>query len=106
MFEFEPQPPNSVLKLFHDLYADLTTADLLYTNDAKVLMDIIVGRLSNLSPGDEVRVCVCVCESVLVCVLDSVCVCMYVCILWRCACERLGGGVCIIVVSSLGSMLS
>ena len=56
MFEFKPQPPNSVLKLFHDLYADLTTADLLYTNDAKVLMDIIVGRLSNLSPGDEVCV--------------------------------------------------
>ncbi|KAK7101543.1 hypothetical protein V1264_019909 [Littorina saxatilis] len=54
-FDFKPQPPNSVLKLFHDLYADLTTADLLYTNDAKVLMDVIVGRMTNLSPGDEVR---------------------------------------------------
>ncbi|KAL8610250.1 hypothetical protein ACOMHN_038945 [Nucella lapillus] len=55
MFDFKPTPPNSVLKLFLDLYSDLTTSDLLYTNDAKVLMDVIIGRLSNLGAGDKVR---------------------------------------------------
>ena len=54
MFDFKPAPGNSVVKLFHDLYSDLTTADLLYTNDAKVLIDVILARLVNLSPGDEV----------------------------------------------------
>ncbi|XP_076448361.1 NCK-interacting protein with SH3 domain-like [Babylonia areolata] len=55
MFDFKPVQPNSVQKLFLDLYSDLTTSDLLYTNDAKVLMDVIIGRLSNLGPGDKVR---------------------------------------------------
>nr|KAG5691816.1 hypothetical protein BaRGS_016628 [Batillaria attramentaria] len=55
MFDYKPEPPNSVLKLFHDLYSDPATSDLLYTNDAKVLMDVIIGRLTNLSPGDKIR---------------------------------------------------
>lgn len=54
MFEYMPQPQNSVLKLFHNLYSNPATSDLLYTNDAKVLIDVIVGRLLNLSPGDAV----------------------------------------------------
>lgn len=55
VFDYKPESPNSVMKLFHDLYSDPATSDLLYTNDAKVLMDIILGRLTNLSPGDKVR---------------------------------------------------
>lgn len=55
MFEYKPAPPNSVIKLFHDLYSDPVTSDLLYTNDAKVLMDVIIGQLTNLSPGDKTR---------------------------------------------------
>lgn len=55
MFDYMPQPQNSVLKLFHNLYSNPATSDLLYTNDAKVLIDVIVGRLLNLSPGDATR---------------------------------------------------
>lgn len=31
------------------------TASLFYTNDIKVLIDIVVRQLSDLSPGDKVR---------------------------------------------------
>lgn len=55
LFEHEPKPPNSVLKLTSDLYSSASTADLLYTNDAKVLIDIVVRQLTDLSPGDMMR---------------------------------------------------
>jgi len=54
LFEHEPKPPNSVLKLTSDLYSSASTADLLYTNDAKVLIDIVVRQITDLSPGDMV----------------------------------------------------
>lgn len=49
-----PPPANSVLKMFVDLYSTVETADLFYTNDNKVLIDILVRQLSDLSPGDHV----------------------------------------------------
>ncbi|KAK2182728.1 hypothetical protein NP493_340g03079 [Ridgeia piscesae] len=55
LFEHEPKPPNSVLKLTSDLYSSASTADLLYTNDAKVLIDIVVRQITDLSPGDMMR---------------------------------------------------
>jgi hypothetical protein len=45
---------HSVLKLFIDLFSGSTTAQLFYTNDTKVLVDIIARQLADLSPGDEV----------------------------------------------------
>lgn len=45
---------NSVLKFLSDLYSCRQTANLLYTNDAKVLIDIIVRQLSDLSAGNQV----------------------------------------------------
>ncbi|KAF4529400.1 hypothetical protein B566_EDAN003493, partial [Ephemera danica] len=44
---------HSVLKLFIDLFSGSTTAQLFYTNDTKVLVDIIARQLADLSPGDE-----------------------------------------------------
>jgi len=54
MFEYQTQSPNSVIKFLSDLYSCQRTANLLYTNDAKVLIDIIVRQLNDLSPGDQV----------------------------------------------------
>lgn len=54
IFEHQPVPPHSVLKLFVDLFSNAQTAALFYTNDTKVLIDIIVRQLADLSPGDSV----------------------------------------------------
>lgn len=54
VFDHEPAPPHSLLKLFLDLYAAPATAELFYTNDVKVLIDIVVRNISDLSPGDNV----------------------------------------------------
>lgn len=55
MFDHEPRPPNSVMKLLHDMYSTKGTANILYTNDAKVLIDIILRHLIDLPPGDRQR---------------------------------------------------
>ncbi|PSN28959.1 NCK-interacting protein, partial [Blattella germanica] len=55
IFEHQPAPPHSVLKLFVDLFSNPQTATLFYTNDTKVLIDIIVRMLADLSPGDKRR---------------------------------------------------
>ncbi|XP_076073672.1 NCK-interacting protein with SH3 domain-like [Mytilus galloprovincialis] len=55
MFEFQTCQQNSVMKFVTDLYRDKSTASLLYTNDAKVLVDMIIRMLTDLQPGDEVR---------------------------------------------------
>ncbi|XP_063406825.1 NCK-interacting protein with SH3 domain-like isoform X2 [Mytilus trossulus] len=55
MFEFQPCQQNSVTKFVTDLYRDKSTGSLLYTNDAKVLVDMIIRMLTDLQPGDEVR---------------------------------------------------
>lgn len=46
---------NSVLKLVTDLFDNRDTASLFYTSDCKVLIDILVRQLSDLSPGDANR---------------------------------------------------
>jgi len=45
---------SSVIKLLHDLYSDESTANLLYTNDADIVINVIIRQLTNLSAGDEV----------------------------------------------------
>ena len=54
MFQYQTNSPNSVIKFLSDLYSCQRTANLLYANDAKVLIDIIVRQLNDLSPGDQV----------------------------------------------------
>lgn len=46
----------SVFKMFHDLFSYDRTAALFYTNDIKVLIDIIIRQLSDISPGDDVSI--------------------------------------------------
>ena len=54
MFEHEPKPQSSTLKLLSDLYSSAATASVLYTNDALVLIDIVVGQITDLSPTQRV----------------------------------------------------
>ncbi|CAK1545316.1 unnamed protein product [Leptosia nina] len=52
IFDHEPEPRHSVLKLAIDLFSRKRTAEHFYTNDVKVAIDIIVRQLADLSPGD------------------------------------------------------
>ncbi|XP_046680043.1 LOW QUALITY PROTEIN: NCK-interacting protein with SH3 domain [Homalodisca vitripennis] len=45
----------SIFKMFYDLFSFDKTAALVYTNDIKVLIDMIVRQLTDLSPGDARR---------------------------------------------------
>jgi hypothetical protein len=49
-------PVNSVLKILVDLFSMPETTNLFYTNDIKVLIDILVRQLSDLSAGDPVSI--------------------------------------------------
>ena len=55
IFDHEPAPSHSVLKLFIDLFGNDHTASLFYTNDIKVLIDIVLRALFDTAPGDKVR---------------------------------------------------
>lgn len=54
IFDHEPAPAHSVLKLMIDVFSRKKTAEHFYTNDVKVAIDIIVRQLADLSPGDSV----------------------------------------------------
>ena len=47
---------NSVLKIFIDIFSIPETAGMFYTNDNKVLIDIIVRQLTDLCAGNPVSV--------------------------------------------------
>lgn len=59
IFDHEPGPPHSLLKLFIDVFGKEATANLFYTNDTKVLIDIVVRQLSDLSASDKVSIVFC-----------------------------------------------
>ncbi|XP_069141891.1 NCK-interacting protein with SH3 domain-like [Argopecten irradians] len=55
MFDHQVTSVHSVIKLLTDVFSSTATANLLYTNDAKVLVDILIRQLTDLQPGDQVR---------------------------------------------------
>lgn len=55
MLDHDPKPPNSIMKLLQDMYNDPGTATILYTNDAKVLIDIVLQHIVDLPAGDKLR---------------------------------------------------
>ncbi|XP_034176122.1 NCK-interacting protein with SH3 domain [Osmia lignaria lignaria] len=65
IFDHQPPPPHSVLKLFIDLFSNDVTAGLFYTNDVKVLIDIILRQLYDMFPGDKRRQYLELCRRVL-----------------------------------------
>ncbi|XP_049633306.1 NCK-interacting protein with SH3 domain [Suncus etruscus] len=55
IFKHEPQPPHSVLKFLQDVFASPDTATIFYHTDMMALIDIIVRHISDLSPGEKLR---------------------------------------------------
>ncbi|XP_060078958.1 NCK-interacting protein with SH3 domain-like [Ylistrum balloti] len=55
MFNHQVTSVHSVIKFMTDVFSSTATANLLYTNDAKVLVDILIRQLTDLQPGDQVR---------------------------------------------------
>lgn len=55
IFDHEPEPPHSVLKLFVDVFSTEQTSHLFYTNDVRVLTDITVRNMLDLSSRDKRR---------------------------------------------------
>uniref|UniRef100_A0A7N8WNU7 NCK interacting protein with SH3 domain n=1 Tax=Mastacembelus armatus TaxID=205130 RepID=A0A7N8WNU7_9TELE len=55
MFKHVPPAPHSVLKFLQDLFASRETADIFYRTDMMVMIDIAVRQISDLSPGDKLR---------------------------------------------------
>ncbi|XP_068159175.1 NCK-interacting protein with SH3 domain isoform X2 [Drosophila tropicalis] len=48
---------NTVLRMFIDIFSHSDTAGMFYTNDIKVLIDIVVRQLSDLDAGSATRPC-------------------------------------------------
>uniref|UniRef100_A0A4W3KKY8 NCK interacting protein with SH3 domain n=1 Tax=Callorhinchus milii TaxID=7868 RepID=A0A4W3KKY8_CALMI len=55
IFKHQPQPPHSVLKFLQDVFADKSTGNIFYRTDMMVMIDIIVRQISDLSPGEKIR---------------------------------------------------
>uniref|UniRef100_A0A8C5FU53 NCK interacting protein with SH3 domain n=1 Tax=Gadus morhua TaxID=8049 RepID=A0A8C5FU53_GADMO len=55
VFKHTPPAPHSVLKFLQDVFASRESADIFYRTDMMVMIDIAVRQISDLSPGDKVR---------------------------------------------------
>ncbi|KAM9759191.1 NCK-interacting protein with SH3 domain [Menidia menidia] len=55
MFKHTPPAPHSVLKFLQDVFADRETSDIFYRTDMMVMIDIAVRQISDLSPGEKLR---------------------------------------------------
>ncbi|XP_051932614.1 NCK-interacting protein with SH3 domain-like [Hippocampus zosterae] len=55
MFKHMPPAPHAVLKFLQDVFASQETADIFYRTDMMVMIDIAVRQISDLSPGDKLR---------------------------------------------------
>ncbi|KAM6927766.1 NCK-interacting protein with SH3 domain [Xenentodon cancila] len=55
MFKHSPPAPHAVLKFLQDVFASRGTADIFYRTDMMVMIDIAVRQISDLSPGDKLR---------------------------------------------------
>ncbi|XP_060767036.1 NCK-interacting protein with SH3 domain-like [Neoarius graeffei] len=55
VFKHTPPAPHSVLKFLQDVFASCDTAGIFYHTDMMVMIDIAVRQISDLSPGDKLR---------------------------------------------------
>ncbi|KAI7790828.1 NCK-interacting protein with SH3 domain-like [Triplophysa rosa] len=55
VFTHSPAAPHAVLKFLQDVLASRDTADIFYRTDLMVMIDIAVRQISDLSPGDKMR---------------------------------------------------
>lgn len=55
VFDHTPPVPHSVLKFLQDVFSSRDTSDIFYRSDLMVMIDIAVRLISDLSPGDRMR---------------------------------------------------
>uniref|UniRef100_A0A672PLY1 NCK interacting protein with SH3 domain n=1 Tax=Sinocyclocheilus grahami TaxID=75366 RepID=A0A672PLY1_SINGR len=55
VFDHAPPALHSVLKFLQDVFSSRDTADIFYRSDLMVMIDIAVRQISDLSPGDRMR---------------------------------------------------
>ncbi|KAK2821145.1 hypothetical protein Q7C36_020488 [Tachysurus vachellii] len=55
VFKHAPPAPHSVLKFLQDIFSSRNTADIFYHTDMMVMIDIVVRQISDLSPGEKLR---------------------------------------------------
>lgn len=55
VFKHTPPAPHSVLKFLQDVFASRESAGIFYSTDMMVMIDIAVRQISDLSPGDKLR---------------------------------------------------
>uniref|UniRef100_A0A8C7UWN8 NCK interacting protein with SH3 domain n=1 Tax=Oncorhynchus mykiss TaxID=8022 RepID=A0A8C7UWN8_ONCMY len=55
VFKHAPPAPHSVLKFLQDVFASRDSSDIFYRTDMMVMIDIAVRCISDLSPGDKLR---------------------------------------------------
>ncbi|KAF4097187.1 NCK-interacting protein with SH3 domain-like [Onychostoma macrolepis] len=55
VFDHTPPAPHSVLKFLQDVFSSRDTSDIFYRTDLMVMIDIAVRQISDLSPGDRMR---------------------------------------------------
>ncbi|XP_056129696.1 NCK-interacting protein with SH3 domain-like [Lampris incognitus] len=55
VFKHTPPAPHSVLKFLQDVFTGRESADIFYSTDMMVMIDIAVRQISDLSPGDKLR---------------------------------------------------
>ncbi|XP_076858032.1 NCK-interacting protein with SH3 domain isoform X2 [Brachyhypopomus gauderio] len=55
IFKHVPPAPHSVLKFLQDIFASHDSACIFYHTDMMVMIDIAVRQISDLSPGDKLR---------------------------------------------------
>lgn len=55
VFKHTPPAPHSVLKFLQDIFSNRESADIFYRTDMMVMIDIAVRQISDLSPGDKLR---------------------------------------------------
>ncbi|KAJ7999451.1 hypothetical protein DPEC_G00194570 [Dallia pectoralis] len=55
VFKHTPAAPHAILKFLQDVFASRESADIFYQTDMMVMIDIAVRCISDLSPGDKLR---------------------------------------------------
>ena len=51
LFQYPRACPNSVLKFVTDIFSSQDTSEFFYTSDMKILIEIVLRQLVDLSPG-------------------------------------------------------
>ncbi|XP_077085969.1 NCK-interacting protein with SH3 domain [Siphateles boraxobius] len=55
VFTHSPPAPHAVLKFLQDVFSSRDTSDIFYRSDLMVMIDVSVRQISDLSPGDRMR---------------------------------------------------